>query len=295
MSDSLNQVQRPGLSAKCKVGNVPFFERDFKVFRLQGFSIGGVQTSWRIPSLKAIFDIGAHPFEFHNSSHLFLSHRHLDHVQGIIPLASTRRLQNQGPLVVYGLPPVVEAAKKLLEGARLTGSGLCEIEWNLVDIGNQISLGPEFQVRPVQTFHSVPSCGYLVEKKSKSLKSEYAGLSGQELGALRKSGRQLENLATKPVVFFTLDTSMEVFKENKFLMTVPTVVTECTFYCAGTKDKAKELEHIHVEALADHFKKHFQGETLVLTHHSPRYSVEEMQETVQKLFADAWFEVVLWV
>jgi ribonuclease Z len=277
------------------VGNVPFLEHEFGGFRLQGFSIGGLQTSWRLPALKALFDIGAHPFEFHNSNHLFLSHRHLDHTQGIIPLASTRRLQNQASLKIYGMPVVLDAVKNLLEGARLTGSGLCDVEWLALEAGNSVGLGAEYQVRPIPTFHSVPSCGYLVEKKIKSLKTEYAGLEGKELGALRKSGETIEDFASRPEVFFTLDTSIEVFEKNLFLMDVPVVVSECTFYCEATKSKAKELEHIHVQDLARLFKGQFRGSTLVLSHHSPRYSAGELEALVNQHFAGAPFEVVLWV
>jgi len=294
LADSI-KVLRPKLSPKCKVKNVSFLEYEFGEIALQGFSIGGLQTSWRLPSLKALFDIGAHPFEFHASNHLFLSHRHLDHIQGVIPLASTRRLQNQGVLQVYGLPEVLDAAKSLLGGARDTGSGLCDTVWNPLEIGKAVDLTAQYCVVPVKTYHSVPCCGYLVERKSKSLKQEYVGTDGHKLAELRKNGTILEDHKTDPSILFTLDTSVEVFTESSFWTDVPVVVTECTFYCEATKTKAKELEHIHIEALAKVLKERFRGHTVVLTHYSPRYSEAEMLAAIDTYLGDAPFNVVLWL
>jgi ribonuclease BN (tRNA processing enzyme) len=86
-----------------------------------------------------------------------------------------------------------------------------------------------------------------------------------------------------------------VFADSPNLLSVPTLVVECTFYCDATRDKAKQLEHIHIADLAKCLKGSFTGSELVLTHHSPRYGVDYMLEGVRKHFSDADFAVTLWI
>jgi len=56
---------------------------------------------------------------------------------------------------------------------------------------------------PFPTVHRVVSQGYIVYRTAKSLKPEYCGLPGPEIGARRQKGEEVYDVTEVPEVAFT--------------------------------------------------------------------------------------------
>ena len=66
--------------------------------------------------------------------------------------------------------------------------------------------GPSCTLRQTQRQQNTLSyVGYLFSKATEKLKSEYAGLSGREIGALRKDGVQISERVVNPLLAFLGD------------------------------------------------------------------------------------------
>ena len=58
-------------------------------------------------------------------------------------------------------------------------------------------------VRPFPTHHRAPSQGYLIYKQNKTLKAEYQGLPGPEIGKLVREGVDINDVVTTPEIAYT--------------------------------------------------------------------------------------------
>jgi hypothetical protein len=67
-------------------------------------------------------------------------------------------------------------------------------------VGEELPLTGELFVKPFQTYHVVPSQGYVVYSRRQKLKPEYVGLPGQEIGRLKRSGVQVGSLLPPPLL-----------------------------------------------------------------------------------------------
>jgi ribonuclease Z len=139
-------------------------------------------------------------------------------------------------------------------------------------------VGKDLHVHALPTVHRVPSVGYALVQTRRKLKQEYLGLPGREIALLKKTVEITNN--TETVLFaYTGDTTIEgVLQHSKFLE-AEVLVTECTFIDDTVDEKtAIERGHIHLDQLVEHQDK-IKG-ILVLTHFSPRFTKEQIEETV---------------
>lgn len=141
--------------------------------------------------------------------------------------------------------------------------------------------------------HTIPCVGYCFYQTKQSLKPEYKGLPGKEIGKLRKSGVQVTEEEEQPLFCFLGDTSVSILEgdqaENIFLC--PTVIIECSFLTDDCRQNAERTKHVLWPDLKPHVLAHPET-TFVLTHFSHRWSVEE----ISKFFANEDLaNVVPWI
>ena len=65
--------------------------------RIEGLSVGGVETCIDCPELKLAFDVGRCPDEAVNRPTILFTHAHMDHMGGVAWHAATRALRGLAP------------------------------------------------------------------------------------------------------------------------------------------------------------------------------------------------------
>jgi len=247
---------------------------------LVGRSRAGDATAFAIPELKWLFDCGAMVQEW-KPRIIFLTHTHTDHVHFLF-----RFMDGQPPPVIY-LPeaslPFVQACVKSYQ--EMTDCSLLQensqqqtnTTYDLRPLKPDEDIffvqgGTKFRIRTLCMTHRIPCLGYSIFKLRSRLKEEYTGLPSKEVGQLRKKGFVVTTLEEEPFLCFMGDTTSKVFTDYpEILNQHSTVIIECSFIDAKSRDKADSSKHVHWDDLQPHISSH-PDTMFVLIHFSLKYS-----------------------
>ena len=140
---------------------------------IEGYSRAAVQTYWRIDQLKLGFDLGAQPWDFMGTPVWLISHAHLDHIAAIPVYIARRRMMKMTPPTIYLPEHALPALRKILNAYSRLDRGQLPCELIGVIPGDEIEHSRELVISVFQTFHTVPSVGYLVWDRRNKLKPEF--------------------------------------------------------------------------------------------------------------------------
>ena len=253
--------------------------RSVRPWTLRGTSRSAHATAWYIPELSVAIDAGDVVFT-HRPDHIFITHTHADHIFRLPNLKSRRKPpQLFVPAHATGLVErYLHAAQALTDSQEPPPGFVWTRAYDLVGVspGDQhaISRG-RIVVDIIACHHSVPCVGYIFSERKKKLKAEYIGLSGPEIGALRREGVEIAEDRIEPIIAFLGDTSPEVYRMHPELLKTPIIVGECTFLDPDHRSNAERTRHTHFEQLAPIIRENPQT-LFVLTHFSLRYSTSEV-------------------
>ena len=149
-----------------------------------------VQSYWRIQELKLGFDLGGSPWSFTGTQTIFVTHSHLDHLAAIPVYVARRRMMKMEPPTIYLPEESVENVKRLLHVWQRLDRGRMAVELVGMHDGKEIELSREHVVTAFATRHTVPSLGYVVWERRRKLKTEYQGLTGDQIRDIRLSGKE---------------------------------------------------------------------------------------------------------
>lgn len=189
---------------------------------------------------------------------------------------ATRGLYKMKPPTVIVPKCIKETVEKLFEVYRqLDGS---ELNHRLIglDVGESYDMGKGLLAKAFQTYHVIPSQGYLIYSVRKKLKPSYLGLSGNEIKSLKESGVEITYTTMLPEIAFTGDTMADfiVDENNTDVLRANVLIMEATFIDESmTVEHAREYGHTHlaeIAALADRL----QNKGILLIHFSARYRLE---------------------
>lgn len=105
------------------------------------------------------------------------------------------------------------------------------------------------EVSTVAADHSVPTVVYGFSVVKQKLDPRFATLGGREIAELRKSGTSVTIETIERKFSYVLDTSIELFARDAWLLDYPVVIIECTFLMPDEREFARKKKHIHWEEL----------------------------------------------
>ena len=262
--------------------NLPLHSVRHKALTIEGYSRAAVQTYWRIPELKLGFDLGGSPWSFMGTPRFFVSHSHLDHMAALPVYVARRRMMKMEPPTIYLPADIVDPVWALLKAWHRLDRGHMACELVGVKDGDTISLSREHRVTVFRTKHTVTSVGFIVYDCRKKLKTEYHGLTGDQIRDLRMSGTEVTTETLTPLVCFTGDTAPEGLDAHPDIYHAQVLITEMTFFRADhRKEKIHKFGHMHLDDIIDRANR-FQNELIILSHLSTRTSEDEARRRLKK-------------
>ena len=258
-----------------------------RVQRIQivGRSVSGYATTVALPEYSLCFDLGMATHEAVQAEYLAITHGHLDHFGGLARHGYIRGMTGMH-VPKYIVPPWLKASvgqtfefwSKVQQSRRAPHASISLSSGESLDIGHRRIL------RPFDTVHRVPSQGYTLCEQRKRLKPEYQGLSGHELGKMRRDGVEFEDTFEHPLVSFTGDTEARVFDQvPDRVLKSDVLILECTFLSDVSEKEAIKKGHTHIDQLARRADQFADVKSLVLIHFSKRYRNRDVEEAVSKL------------
>ncbi|KAL1568739.1 mitochondrial 3'-tRNA processing endonuclease Trz2 [Salvia divinorum] len=258
---------------------------DLDGYSVQGLSIGGHETCIIVPELKTAFDIGRCPAKAVHQNFLFITHAHLDHIGGLPMYIATRGLYSLKPPTVFVPPSIMGDVEQLINIHRTMGQVELNIDLVALDVGETYEMRNDLVVRPFRTHHVITSRGYVVYSVRKKLRKQYAHLKGKQIEKLKKSGVEITDTILCPEVAFTGDTTSDFYLDphSADALRAKILITEATFLDESVSvEHAREHGHTHIDEIMENAQ-WIRNKTVVLTHFSSRYHLEDIRQAVSKL------------
>lgn len=278
------------------VQNLPVKSHVYKDLTIEGYSRAAVQTYWRIPELKLGFDLGAQPWDFMGTPNWFISHTHLDHIAALPVYVARRRMMKMDPPTIYLPEYAIEPVDRLLKAVSRLDRGRLPCELVPMVPGKEVELSRELVVTAVETFHTLPSLGYVVWERRRKLKPEFHHLTGDQIRDIRLSGTEVTAEQRFPRVAFLGDSTVAGLDQNPVMYEAEVLITELTFVAPGhRREKIRKMGHMHLDDIVAR-QDRFQNQLVIASHLSTRYHARQVEKQVAKMLPDALQgRLLLWI
>lgn len=196
---------------------------------IYGHSRGSEKTGFYIPRFKIFLDAGIQ--SQYQPERIFISHCHTDHsfalpmlLTGIttkpkiyVPSASRDLFYN-----------FVDATHQLSMNSKDTHTP--HTIMGVSENSDPVDIGSGHSVRMYSLSHGdIPVNGYGIIFRKIKLNPKYAGLAGNAIAELRKTGKDITIPVEERVLAYLTDTDVSVFTKYPDLLSYKYVMCECTF------------------------------------------------------------------
>ena len=262
-----------------------FARLPFGQYHVVGYSVAGEETVAQVPEMNVCFDIGRAPYFALTSDFVCISHGHMDHLAGLAYYLSQRYFQGMKPgtiLLPREMERSVDTMLKCWRDVERQGT-----PYKLIPMspGQMYEVRRDFGIRAFATHHGGSSLGYALVSIREKLKPEYLEKSGPELAEMKKSGVEIQYRLEVPTVAFLGDTSAGPVFTDPDVVNAETLITECTFFDADHKTKAKAGRHLHVDEFA-RILPTLKNKNIVIGHVSRRTGVGRAKRILKKLVGE---------
>jgi ribonuclease Z len=250
-----------------------------------GYSVAGEETVVQIPELNVCFDIGRAPYFSLTSDIVCITHSHMDHLAGLGYYLSQRVFQGMQAGTVF-LPREIERpVDAMLRAWRDVERQGTPYKLIPMSAGQMYEVRRDFGIRAYQTHHGGPSIGYGLISIREKLKPELIGIPGPELVEMKMKGIEIQYKLEVPLVVFLGDTTAGAVFDEPDVQNAEILITECTFYDADHKAKAKAGRHLHLDQFVEIVPK-LKNKFIVLTHVSRRTAIRRAKYLLRKKIGD---------
>lgn len=255
---------------------------------IEGLSLAGVQTYWRIPELKIGFDLGGCPWQFLPTPNWFISHTHLDHISMLPLLVGRRYFLGQTPPTIYMPHEAIRPVETILAQYRKLDRGRYEANLVGVEPGDEIRIGRELIVEVVEVDHYPVGLGYIAWNVRRKLREEFQHLSQDEIRNLAVSGTEVSHEIRRPQIAYLGDTSPRGLDRNPTMFEAQILIAEMTFLSEDDDDTLAILakrRHMHLRHFIERREK-FKNELIIASHISTRYHPKQAAAIVEQALPD---------
>lgn len=283
----------PNFIDDCMIWDIPYTS-----WKLQGFSVAGKRTGFKIKSLNLLLDGGMNCRKI--PKNILVTHSHSDHTFFLPCIAMNRYEDTKNKPVVY-CPNEMVKPLQLLARASQSLNDCCSLIPQNPMLCKGVAPGDIFflaikkrriKITVCKCNHIVPTVGYIISEERNKLKDQYKDLSGKEIHQLKQKKISICNLVDCLQMVFLGDTTIDVFKLNPQILQSPVIVIECTVFGNQIRQETVYARgHIHWNQLKPFVQK-YETIEFVLIHFSPRYKPDEIITFFKK---EACRNVTLWI
>lgn len=248
---------------------------------IEGKSIAGNETYFRIRELGIALDIGRCPDFIVPVSHVFVTHAHLDHSLGIPYYWAQRKLQKLTPGTIHIPAECVEDYRDLISIYERLQSTTYQFDIAGMSAGDEVEVRRDVFVRAHDAAHSIPARAWEILERRRRLRADFRDLPSEEIRRRRLAGEDLIEEREISRVFYTGDTDRRILEKGGPLFESKILIIECSFTAEGDEHRAAEYAHIHLDDLLE-FSSEFRNEILLLTHFSLRDRPEEIAARIRR-------------
>ncbi len=278
------------------LNNLPFKSHQHHGLTIEGYSRAAVQTYWRVPEMKLGFDLGGQPWDFMGTPTWFVSHSHLDHIAALPVYVARRRMMKMDPPMIYVPTGTADGIRQLLLSFSRLDKGRMPCE--LIEVGaeEEICISRELVVTTHATQHTIPSLGFVVWERRRKLRTEFQGLSGDQIRDLRLTGTEVSQEQRTPRLAYLGDSTAAGLDANPVMFQAEILILEMTFLTREHRGtNLRKMGHMHLLDVAQR-RDQFENQLIIASHFSTRYHPRQIRQLVDAAFPDALDKrLLIWI